>query len=416
MLIRPRITDYYGISNAQVDLDFAIPFLDEDLPLYVDPFLLWKSPSQQDQSLHTSVVNSFNNLGRLTISGQEAEAIHQLTIASECAEVGLGMSKKRVGARISTTKAKEILDLFKTIPVYRQAGFAHFEEIQLYIKDIAKDRVSDICCSFLKSFLVDYTIQECLELGIPLAETSLSWLYDYRINAFHETVASKLPISPESGSPILFVPKRWLRYTPWISLDDYFKDYCPKDKIPIDGNSQDSVKLLRFNRENYGMVRDYVLAKERKQSDCRNDPLFRQIPVSSARRKLKSILSLPTGKNQNADRKYEDCVGQLIASLLYPHIDFAAIQSRTLSGVLIRDLVFYNNAKIDFLSELLGDYGARQLSPRTLFGLIFSQKMGSHIHLIQKGLIAEGSPGGDGAGHQGQRHIDELPGRGLAPE
>ena len=41
-LIRPRLTDYYGISLAQAELDFAIPFLNEDIPLYVDPFLLWK--------------------------------------------------------------------------------------------------------------------------------------------------------------------------------------------------------------------------------------------------------------------------------------------------------------------------------------------------------------------------------------
>ncbi len=52
-IIRPRITDFYGILTSQSQLDFAIPFFDEDLPIYADPFLLWKSPSQQDQALHT---------------------------------------------------------------------------------------------------------------------------------------------------------------------------------------------------------------------------------------------------------------------------------------------------------------------------------------------------------------------------
>jgi hypothetical protein len=45
VLIRPRLTEYYGISAAQAEVDFAIPFLDEDVPLYVDPFLLWRSTS-----------------------------------------------------------------------------------------------------------------------------------------------------------------------------------------------------------------------------------------------------------------------------------------------------------------------------------------------------------------------------------
>ena len=61
-LVRPRLTDVYEVSEVQSELDFAIPFLDEDIPLYVDPFLLWKSPSLQDQALHTTVTNSFNHL------------------------------------------------------------------------------------------------------------------------------------------------------------------------------------------------------------------------------------------------------------------------------------------------------------------------------------------------------------------
>jgi hypothetical protein len=50
-----------------------------------------------------------------------------------------------------------------------------------------------------------------------------------------------------------------------------------------------------------------------------------------------------------------------MASLLYPHLDFAAEQSRTDSGALIRDLIFYNNRSHEFLKELFDDYGSRQL-------------------------------------------------------
>lgn len=64
-IIRPRLTDHYGIHKSQSSLDFAIQFFDEDIPLYVDPFLLWKSPSQQDQALHTVITNSFNYLNYL---------------------------------------------------------------------------------------------------------------------------------------------------------------------------------------------------------------------------------------------------------------------------------------------------------------------------------------------------------------
>lgn len=360
-LIRPRLTDYHGISRAQADVDFAIPFLDEDIPLYVDPFLLWKSPSQQDQALHTSVVNSFNHLNVLMKKGLHAEAREKLIIASECSEVGLGQSKKRRGNRIGPNTADEILALFSEIQEYGRDGFTHFEEIQFYVKDISNDRVSDICCSFVKSFLVDYTIQECEELGIPRQDVALETLYNYRTNRFDSGVPASLPVNPDTLEPIIFVPKRWLRYGTWIAFDEYFRAYCPKDQIFNPAEPEDRVKVLVYNRQHYGAIRAYVEAKERQQADCHNDPLFSQIPVTSAKRKLAELRRLPTGNLQRADKRYEELQVQLLSSLLYPHLDFAAEQVRTDSGVHIRDLIFYNNRKIDFLAEIFQDYGSRQL-------------------------------------------------------
>lgn len=64
-IVRPRLNDFYGILLLQDSVDYAIPFLDEDIPLYVDPFLLWKSPSQMDNGLHATIIDSFNYIGYL---------------------------------------------------------------------------------------------------------------------------------------------------------------------------------------------------------------------------------------------------------------------------------------------------------------------------------------------------------------
>jgi hypothetical protein len=62
-----------------------------------------------------------------------------LIIASECPEVGLGLSRTRKGQRIGMATAAEILSIFKDIPKYRSSGFDHIEEIQLFVDQIAKD-------------------------------------------------------------------------------------------------------------------------------------------------------------------------------------------------------------------------------------------------------------------------------------
>jgi hypothetical protein len=359
-LIRPRLTDHFGLLVSQNELDFAIPFLEEDIPLYVDPFLLWRSPSQQDQGLHTSLINAFNHLGYLALRGEKEQAIATLVMASECDEVGLGSSATRKGKRIGTAKAGEIIDLFSRIPQYGQRGFRHFEEIQFFVDGIYKDRISDISCSFLKSFLVDFTQQRCQRYGIPMSETTIN-IYDYRKNLF-ETKQLQLPITPTDGLPIILVPKRWLRFVPWLNYDDYFETSCPQDEISHAGEVLTHVEVLDYNRDHYGVVDAYIEIKERSFEDCQNDPLFSQIPITSAKRKLALIRKIPTGKDDNADKKFEDAIGQLLPSLLYPKLDFAKEQARTDSGVTIRDLIFYNTATNAFLDDMYRTYGSRQIT------------------------------------------------------
>ncbi|MBY0405832.1 MAG: hypothetical protein K2X66_18155, partial [Cyanobacteria bacterium] len=358
MLIKPRFTEFNNVYVPQHELDFAIPFLNEDIPLYIDPFLLWKSPSLQDKGLHQLVIAAFNKLGILSKNGLIDEAANQLMMASECDEVGLGSSFERKGKRIGKKCALDVLALFEKIPYYNQYGFKHFEEIQLFVDGIGKDRISDIACNFLKSFLIDYTHQECNSLGIKMQNVKVTAVYNPSKEDF-ETIDAVLPVHPDTFSPILLIPKRWLRYVPWLNYDNYFKEHCPQDDIAHTGENLDRVKVLKYNRDNYGVVDAYVRERERTAADCINDPLFTQIPILSAKRKFASIKKLPTGKTDGADVKYERCIGELLPSLFYPYLDFADEQVRTNDGVSIRDLIFYNSRTHEFLHEIMNDYGSK---------------------------------------------------------
>ena len=358
-IVRPRLNDYHGILLLQDKVDYVIPFVNEDIPLYVDPFLLWKSPSQMDNGIHATILDSFNNIGYLANKGDKTEAIRQLVIASECDAVGLGSSKNRKGRRIGENMANEIVSLFEKIPQLKTTGFSHIEEIQLLVDKIAKDRISDIACNYMSSFLVDYTQQNCLEVGIPMELVENVVVYDVKSHCFKEENVH-LPVNPNTHEPIWLVPKRWLRFSPWISQDDYFSNYYP-EKVDRGDFFKDRIKVLMYNRANYDMVKGYVEQRERTFKDCKNDPLFMQIPVTSAKRKMSTIRKLPTGKTDNADKKYEEHVVQLMASLLYPHLDFAQAQSRTDSGAQIRDLIFYNNQSVPFFKDIHDTFGSKQI-------------------------------------------------------
>lgn len=359
MIIRPRLSDYYNIPLLQSEVDFAIPFMDEDIPLYVDPFLMWKSPSQMDNVLHAGIMQNFNQLGSMYLGGQVNRAIDILVSLSECAEVGLGTSKNRLGRPITSEQAKSILGLYKEVPQIGHYGLKHLEQIQLLIDNISKDRICDISCSLIKSFLIDYTIDQCKRHGIPIRLTKII-RYDYKTC---KIVVEKveLPINEESRLPILLVPKRWLRYTPWLNYDDYFENYLVKNIEREYDGINNRIEVLNYNRQNFDVIEKYISMKERDCGECENDPLFSKISVLSANRKVTDIRKLPTGKTENADKQYENLMGKVLASLLYPYLDFAAEQSRIDSGTQIRDLIFYNNTSTDFLSEIYKTYDCRQI-------------------------------------------------------
>jgi hypothetical protein len=356
-IIRPRLNDYFGLSFSQERVDFAIPLLDEDLPFYVDPFMLWKSPSQQDNSLHTQLVNSFNHLGFLFLNGNEKLAVDLLIRLSECNEIGLGNSQFRKGKPIGEKTARDILSLYRAIPQVHEAGFQHLEELQLLVDSVAQDRISDIACNLLISFLIDYTIDQCNRYAIPMQNCSVD-IFDCKSNRFSNEKVN-LPCNPESHAPIVFAPKRWLRFVPWINYTDYREYHFTT--LKDSERFKDRIAILNYNRMNYGIVQSYIRNKELKRDECINDPLFKPIPVLSAKRKLSSLLKLPTGKTDNADKEYERLLCSFLASVLYPDLDFAAPQSRTVSGVLIRDLIFYNNRECQITQDIYELYECRQI-------------------------------------------------------
>jgi hypothetical protein len=383
MIIRPRLNDYHNLLFTQEEADFAIPFLDEDIPFYIDPFLLWKSPSQQDNSLHTTIVNSFNYLGNLFLK-DEKKSIEILINISECDEVGLGNSKNKHGKKIGDKLAHNVLSIFKNVPQINKQGFTHFEEIQLLVENFSKDRVSDISANFVKSFLIDYTIQQCEKFKLPIQKTDINYFNTQKGKIVSEKV--NLPFNPDSKIPILLVPKRWLRFIPWLNFEDYYTNYISTSDKLLKGQPINRVEILEYNRKNYDLIQGYIKTKLLKQKDCINDPLFTQIPILSSKRKLNTILKLPTGKTNNADLDYERNISPLLASMLYPEMDFAQTQSRTVSGVLIRDLIFYNNISHPLLNEIYEKFVSRQI----VFELKNVKEVNStHINQLNRYLTDE---------------------------
>lgn len=119
--------------------------------------------------------------------------------------------------------------------------------------------------------------------------------------------------------------------------------------------------VLAYNRANYDLVRRYVDHRERQSSACHPDPLFTPLQLDTLKRKAAQIRALPPGRTDGADKKFESLAFDLLSSLLYPELDLAGSQERTISGAHIRDIIFHNDGKTAFLQDLRAMYRARQI-------------------------------------------------------
>jgi hypothetical protein len=172
-----------------------------------------------------------------------------------------------------------------------------------------------------------------------------------------------LPFNPYDGSPLIFVPLNMLRHLPWINYEDYYRSHFASLVLPHDPVRKKIAKeqVLSFNKANFKEIEGYVKEKEAQGLNCKPDPFFRPLQLQTVKEKYKKLRSLPTGLTDNNDKKFEELLYDILSTLLYPELEFAAKQARTISGAHIRDIIFYNDGKTPFLEDMKQRYNARQI-------------------------------------------------------
>lgn len=362
-VVNPRLTDVFGSSLTQDAVDFAIPRLQEDIPLYIDPFLLWVSEDPAYRELHERLIGFFRVVANKVHNGDVSGAAQLLAGCEEQRALGLGYaSGSKRGSNVGPKLIAEILRVHRDVPQLLNGQIRHMEELQLVVSGIAEDRVSDTSAAVLKDFFIHYSAQKATSHGIPTRPARLGSVYDSSRQMWAPAPEVALPYNPADNSPILLAPLNLLRRLPWINYPDYYRSGYTARVLPPDRSRVQVAKqaVLEFNAWNYVEVERYVNDKERTGLNCHPDPLFQPLASATLRAKFRELRDLPTGRSDGADRRFEDLAADLLTSLLYPTLEFAQSRVRTASGSHIRDLIFYNDGKTPFWRDLRERYDARQ--------------------------------------------------------
>lgn len=152
--VSPEIISKYGALNIS---------LVNDLPLFIDPFLLFNSKNPKYQKLHKNIIRYIVFLKTMSMEGSiNIGLLKDWFTFPEVEENWLGFSVKgNKGHGLGIKFAKDLNRSLKTI--FSDFGLeeiqrgSHLEKMCLVRDGIGRDNVSDFTANLIKDFLASYT-------------------------------------------------------------------------------------------------------------------------------------------------------------------------------------------------------------------------------------------------------------------
>lgn len=164
-------SDYFNIEESLLEEYGAFNIsLINDLPVFIDPFLLYGSEKEEYQLLHTNILNYLSFLRekseRGNITDSEIESWYKF---SEVKQNWLGFSVSGnggsgLGKTFGYAMSKNMHVIFDDEEI---SDTSHLEKATLFQIGIGKDNVSDFTCNLIKSYLLEYTETFAKEYLLP---------------------------------------------------------------------------------------------------------------------------------------------------------------------------------------------------------------------------------------------------------
>ena len=157
-------TDYFNIDEDVLDEYGAFNIsLINDLPLFIDPFLLYGSENPVYQNLHNGILRYLAFLrdksqrGNITddeiLSWYKFSEVKQNWLGFSV----IGNSGSGLGEKFGRTMSSYLHIIFEDIFEEKISQTSHLEKAALFQIGVGKDNISDFTCNLIKSYLLEYT-------------------------------------------------------------------------------------------------------------------------------------------------------------------------------------------------------------------------------------------------------------------
>lgn len=163
-------SDHFGIDPALLDRHGAFDIsLVTDLPLFIDPFLLFNSKKKAYRDLHDSIIRYLIFLKEKAHSGEADPALLRAWYCfPEIPQTWLGFSEfgnqgSGLGIDFARSLHGSLHELFPEFGTERITRGSHLEKVCLVRDRVGRDNISDFTTNLIKAYLCQYTQDFALE-------------------------------------------------------------------------------------------------------------------------------------------------------------------------------------------------------------------------------------------------------------
>ena len=234
-------SDFFKVSPDALEEYGALDIsLIGDLPLFVDPFLLFNSKNPKYQELHAEIIRYMRFLKQVTLSGNISPALVDAWFAfPEVRQNWFGFSLNGnrghgLGKDFARVLHRNFNSVFRNFGEEQLTKGSHLEKLCLVRDGVGRDTISDFTTNLIKHFLSEYTQEFALNLLSTNQRKKISvpkTKFNYQTQSWMPQVF-ELPFF--RNDYILLTPKDMLtKDDAWINrpeLIDHFHDIA--DALP----------------------------------------------------------------------------------------------------------------------------------------------------------------------------------------
>lgn len=221
-------SDIFNVEEERLEEygAFNISLLN-DLPLFIDPFLLYASKKPEYQKLHCEIIQYLTFLRSKSIIGNLNSAkISRWYCFPEVNQLWLGYSESGnrgsgLGPKFGKAMSSAIVRFYKDLGNEKISDTSHLEKLGLFKSGIGRDNISDFTSNLIKKFLAEYTQEFSRKYLSPDKCRNVSVNKAY----FNYELESWMPMTFTlpyfNGDYVLLVPKDILtKDDNWINFAD----------------------------------------------------------------------------------------------------------------------------------------------------------------------------------------------------